>query len=438
MAIISATVALGQPDIVIRDCKDDNGTIPSSANCPNRYFSPDIWTRLLPDGGLTYQQPVNGNPAYAYVRLTNIGRNMLGCGVVHLYYTQSNIGVADWPVRWINFYYGTAIRGDEIGSACVCCILPGQSSIVMIPWGRVPIPSTPGAHYCLLARFTSLEDPMQTPEVADVGVNVNYNNNIAQRNLIEIGIGNTIGAVDVFNGRADAVTAQLRFDARDDIGAGNIFDVPNFGITVRLGADLFALWQQGGSQGQEIEAKPNENAIVLKGPHATLDNISLAGRPCNDFLDYPVEADFNLPADAGGGVYNWSIEQYENGVADAVNGEMFEITLGDGAAPHAKTIRGSQPDLGMQLDLRAQPNLSTSSTKISYALPHDNRVTLAIYDAHGTLVRTLVTNADQTAGGHEIEWDGAGTGGTQVPSGTYFYRLTTSTGAVEHQLKIVR
>ena len=49
-------------------------------------------------------------------------------------------------------------------------------------------------------------------------------------------------------------------------------------------------------------------------------------------------------------------------------------------------------------------------------------MTLAIYDANGRLVRTLV-NEVEGYGAHEVTWDGRDDNGATVGSGVYFYRL---------------
>lgn len=71
------------------------------------------------------------------------------------------------------------------------------------------------------------------------------------------------------------------------------------------------------------------------------------------------------------------------------------------------------------------PNPASTGCQLRFALPAPARVTLAIYDAHGRSVRTLV-DGEREAGEHAIDWnlhDGAG--GRTAP-GLYFVRLTTS------------
>lgn len=70
------------------------------------------------------------------------------------------------------------------------------------------------------------------------------------------------------------------------------------------------------------------------------------------------------------------------------------------------------------------PNPFNPTTRVSYYLPGDADVTIAVYDAAGRLVARLV-NGYQSAGGHTVEWNAAGTS-----SGIYFCRFESS-GTVE-------
>ncbi|HOT95684.1 MAG TPA: S8 family serine peptidase [bacterium] len=68
------------------------------------------------------------------------------------------------------------------------------------------------------------------------------------------------------------------------------------------------------------------------------------------------------------------------------------------------------------------PNPFNAGTTIRYALPAAAPVRLELFDCSGRLVRLLV-DATQTAGSHEIQWDGRDQEGRLAASGTYFYRL---------------
>ncbi len=73
------------------------------------------------------------------------------------------------------------------------------------------------------------------------------------------------------------------------------------------------------------------------------------------------------------------------------------------------------------------PNPFNPSTIIRYDIAAPGTVELKIYDARGTLVKTLLQE-HRDPGRYEIGWDGTNNTGLRVASGIYFYRLRTGTG----------
>jgi len=71
------------------------------------------------------------------------------------------------------------------------------------------------------------------------------------------------------------------------------------------------------------------------------------------------------------------------------------------------------------------PNPFSSSTEINFQLSINSSITLSIFDIHGRLVRTLLSNEYYLAGKHSIVWDGLNNSHESVVSGTYFYRINT-------------
>jgi len=72
-----------------------------------------------------------------------------------------------------------------------------------------------------------------------------------------------------------------------------------------------------------------------------------------------------------------------------------------------------------------RPNPFNPNTSISFAVPFDGFVHLAIYDLHGRLVRSLL--AETTAAARrEVVWDGRDDQRSEVASGVYVYRLTVT------------
>ncbi|MBU8870011.1 MAG: M6 family metalloprotease domain-containing protein [Gemmatimonadales bacterium] len=69
------------------------------------------------------------------------------------------------------------------------------------------------------------------------------------------------------------------------------------------------------------------------------------------------------------------------------------------------------------------PNPFNPSTVIRYELPVKSAVDLQIFDLRGRLVRSLRSGVMEEAGPRQVLWNGLDSGGRQVSSGTYFYRL---------------
>ncbi len=64
-------------------------------------------------------------------------------------------------------------------------------------------------------------------------------------------------------------------------------------------------------------------------------------------------------------------------------------------------------------------------TTIGFNLASPEDVTLRIIDVLGHEVRTLISGEGRTAGYNSIQWDGRDGSGNLVPTGMYFYQLTT-------------
>jgi hypothetical protein len=75
------------------------------------------------------------------------------------------------------------------------------------------------------------------------------------------------------------------------------------------------------------------------------------------------------------------------------------------------------------LSLSNHPNPFNPRTTVSYTVPVRGGVTVAIYDARGARVATLVGNEVRDAGAYRTDWDGRDERGVIVPSGVYFARI---------------
>ncbi len=88
--------------------------------------------------------------------------------------------------------------------------------------------------------------------------------------------------------------------------------------------------------------------------------------------------------------------------------------------------------------LPCRPNPFNPHTTIAYELPAEGPVSLRIYDVAGRLVRVLRQAASESAGRHEVVWDGQDAGGRGVASGTYLCRLESGRHRAVQRLVLVR
>ncbi len=104
----------------------------------------------------------------------------------------------------------------------------------------------------------------------------------------------------------------------------------------------------------------------------------------------------------------------------------------------SQVATGTPPDgVHAALSLSARDTAVGADAELSFSVPTDGRVELAVYDVAGRRVATLV-NGDVTAGTHDISWNAKSDGGAPVASGVYFARLSTSSGTASQKFTVIR
>jgi hypothetical protein len=119
-----------------------------------------------------------------------------------------------------------------------------------------------------------------------------------------------------------------------------------------------------------------------------------------------------------------------------------ELTVKMGGYSASTTIRWLGDRIFQRIDLTSRtriipsvswlgqnyPNPFNPETWLPYALSESAKVTIQIYDVHGSLVRTL-NLGEKSAGVYDTKelaayWNGRNDAGERVSSGLYFYELT--------------
>lgn len=84
------------------------------------------------------------------------------------------------------------------------------------------------------------------------------------------------------------------------------------------------------------------------------------------------------------------------------------------------------------------PNPFNPATTITYQVQSDQTpVRVMVYSVAGRLVRTLVDDLE-TAGSHEVIWDGRDDNGRELASGVYFYRIETPGSREQRKMVLLR
>ncbi|MDZ7393435.1 MAG: DUF3160 domain-containing protein [candidate division KSB1 bacterium] len=87
--------------------------------------------------------------------------------------------------------------------------------------------------------------------------------------------------------------------------------------------------------------------------------------------------------------------------------------------------------------LPGYPNPASGKVTLTYWLPAAQAVEFSIYDPRGRLIRLQAWGA-QSAGEHQLQWDGMDENGQQVPAGVYLARVRAGSQVAHQKLVLTR
>jgi 7,8-dihydropterin-6-yl-methyl-4-(beta-D-ribofuranosyl)aminobenzene 5'-phosphate synthase len=116
------------------------------------------------------------------------------------------------------------------------------------------------------------------------------------------------------------------------------------------------------------------------------------------------------------------------------------LTMGTGREIQVSSPVGVEPGAAVSaipiLD-PASPNPFNPSTTVAYEVPAVGPVRLQVFDLRGRLVRTLIDES-MDAGSHEVQWDGRGDDGRELPSAVFLLRLEAGGKVATGRMTLVR
>ncbi len=126
-------------------------------------------------------------------------------------------------------------------------------------------------------------------------------------------------------------------------------------------------------------------------------------------------------------------------MADLASGETAHLALVISSGNFVASTQLNITVTGIQAAAAAAvvQNPVRTAARVQYTAPEDGRVSVAVYNANGRLVQTLIDEV-VTAGRYETIWNTRDASGQNVPSGVYYLRATMAGERVVNRLLIMR
>lgn len=123
--------------------------------------------------------------------------------------------------------------------------------------------------------------------------------------------------------------------------------------------------------------------------------------------------------------------------ASQISGRSYMLNWSGYLSPAGVSAAGESGSLILDGIEQNTPNPFNPETRIEYALAASGDVDLRVFDTTGRLVRTLAEGRRE-AGEHSVVWDGANEQGEPLPSGVYYYQLSTEQGRESRKAVMLR
>ncbi|MBF0432501.1 MAG: T9SS type A sorting domain-containing protein [Fibrobacteria bacterium] len=123
-----------------------------------------------------------------------------------------------------------------------------------------------------------------------------------------------------------------------------------------------------------------------------------------------------------------------------VTGNTVDIVLGidpvfiENGSPFSVPVTRNSQGLSLSMVLEQNyPNPFNQKTLIGFNLKSDDRISLEVFDITGKMITALINNQLYSAGHYEVKWETM-----YLPSGIYYYRLSSKTFSETRKARLFR
>ncbi|YCM42797.1 FlgD immunoglobulin-like domain containing protein [Verrucomicrobiaceae bacterium 227] len=143
--------------------------------------------------------------------------------------------------------------------------------------------------------------------------------------------------------------------------------------------------------------------------------------------NYAAGKQFSMGVEVFWGEADWPVHRYADNMAEGTSSREFFFTAINSWGPVILEPKGKLDLPGLPYEIAfqnaQQGEILEGPVEITYDLPKDARVTVAIDDRDGNRVRNLVPSLPRKAGRNTEKWDGLNDEGEAVSPGDYAFKL---------------
>lgn len=254
-------------DLFIKDNSEDRGFEPNITIKNGDFWSaPEVWVRHENDDVEMHQNPIPNAENYIKVRVWNRGTQVSKPSTVVAYWSKAGTHLP-WPGAWTgeDLEEGLTMGARVTDVGRIPPINPGESKIITIKW-RTPDPEQYANleneqiggdnlwHFCLLLRITDRNDPDTYPLTPTSHVNVINNNNLAQKNVTFVKLGNSgyQGTVGMYNHLSEHKKYSLDIVELLEDNQTSIFEQAK--VSLKMSPKVLNAWTKGGKKGEYLRS----------------------------------------------------------------------------------------------------------------------------------------------------------------------------------------